>query len=298
MNPFFSAFDNETSLVRPSKKMLDLVYDAFESDREGNLQFVDWVRLVRAALTAKVFMDTKQADECCVSHQQASGRAEQLARQLDWGILGQQTTISKENFRIGMDGPIGERLLTVPIIQLMLHKRHADALKNLEACMDDSIQANYEHATREAATAMTAEAKSAEVLEATATAVDLTAGTVRRYERMYENHIASMNVGRTAFYENVEKCVDKLVGALDTVKDDELREKRKQKIRDAQELCLPTNNADDPETVEPARKKRSLGWGTSTPGTSNANGALGPAFNSNGRSNAPETPEDRAGQSL
>ena len=230
--------------------------------------------------------------EVTVSGEEATQRAMDFARQCDWGFQPgqQQVVIRRENFRIAMDGPLLDKLVTTPIIQLMLHKRLADALVKHQACMHASIDADYERASREAATA-SATSDSAVVLAATEKAVDLAVGTVTRYDRMYEATTLGLAERRAEFYGKVDVCVDKLVAALDTVQgDDELKSRRKQKIHEAERLRqLPTVEASDTADIEPPRKKRSLGSGSSTAGTPNANDALGASFNSHGRSNAPET---------
>lgn len=290
MSTLFSAFDSDTALVHPTKRQLDLLFDAFDEEGEGELHFHDWVRLVRAALIAKEQMGRKNV-EVTVPRDEATQRATDFARQCDWGFeAGQQHVIRKENFRIAMDGPLLEKLLTTPIIQLMLHKRLADALVKHQACMHASIDADCERASLEATTA-SATSDSAVVLAATEKAVDLAAGTVRRYDRMYEATMRGLTERRAKFYGKVDACVDKLVAALDTVQgDEELKRRRKQKIHEAQRMRqLPTIEASDMTDIERPHKKRSLGSGSSTAGTPNANDALGAAFNSRGRSNAPET---------
>ena len=146
MSTLFSAFDNDTALVHPTKKQLDLLFDAFDEDGEGELQFHDWVRLVRAALVAKEQMRTHNA-EVTISRDDATRRATDLATKCDWGFQSADV-IRKENFRIAMEGTLLEKLLTAPIIQLMLHKRLADTLVKHQACMLASIEADFERASR------------------------------------------------------------------------------------------------------------------------------------------------------
>jgi len=216
MSGLFSAFDDDSALVQPTKRLLDLLFDAFDEDGEGQLQCHDWERLVRAALVAQKQKDEKRAD-VTVARNVVSSRARELARRCDWNLLQPQTEIRKENFRIAAENPMLEKLLTTPIIQLMLHNRLADAMVKHQSCMQMSIEANCERATLEVATATRAASRSAEVLATSAVSVELAAATVARYKGMYETTARGLDERRRKFYDTVDHCVDKLIAALDTV---------------------------------------------------------------------------------